>query len=74
MTSEQSRLRILRLRQVCDACGLSPSTIRRRVAAGDFPSPIRLGGNAVGWIEEEVQEWIASRQRVSSRREEGGGK
>jgi prophage regulatory protein len=41
----------------------------RRVAAGEFPKPITLGsGRAVGWIESEVQEWLA--EQVKANRDE----
>ena len=45
---------ILRLPAVKSRTGLSRSTIYLRVAEGNFPTPIPLGGRAVGWIEEEI--------------------
>lgn len=51
---------ILRLPQVKARTGLSRSTIYLRIAQGSFPRPIRLGGpRAVGWIEAQVEGWIA---------------
>lgn len=51
---------ILRLPQVKARTGLSRSTIYLRIAQGSFPRPIRLGGpRAVGWIEVQVESWIA---------------
>lgn len=55
--------RILRLRQVCELTGLSASTIWRRERAGDFPRRLQLGANSVGWLEDEILEWIRSRER-----------
>jgi predicted DNA-binding transcriptional regulator AlpA len=46
-------------------CGI-PYTrqhIGRLEAAGQFPDRIQLGGGRVGWIENEVAEWIRSRPR-----------
>jgi len=51
--------RILRLPTVLDRTGLSRSTIYQRQSDGDFPQSISLGGRAIGWIESEVDEWIA---------------
>lgn len=57
---------ILRLPAVKSRTGLSRSTIYLRMAEGTFPKPISIGDRAVGWIEEEVDEWI-ERQIQSSR-------
>ena len=49
---------IIRLPEVKARTGLSRSTIYLRISRGQFPSPVSLGGRAVGWIETEVQAWI----------------
>lgn len=51
---------ILRLPAVKARTGLSRSTIYLRESKGQFPSPIPLGGRAVGWIEAEVEAWLAA--------------
>lgn len=51
---------VLRVPEVVKRTGLSRSTIRRRVDAGDFPVPRSLGGNSKGWIMQEVDDWIRS--------------
>lgn len=53
--------RFLRQRQVCERVGLSPMTIWRRQKDGTFPRRVRLGPNAVGWIEAEIEAWCAER-------------
>ncbi|MXW67663.1 MAG: AlpA family transcriptional regulator [Gemmatimonadales bacterium] len=53
--------RFLRLPEVMARTGLSRSTIYVRLAAGRFPRPVALGGRAVGWIEAEIEEWVAER-------------
>ena len=58
--------KILRLPVVLDRTGLSRSTVYLRVTEGRFPRPVSLGARAVGWIETEVEEWIA-RQIEASR-------
>ena len=45
--------------------GLSRSTIYLRIAEGSFPAPVSLGGRAVGWIEAEVNDWLAKRIEAS---------
>lgn len=56
---------ILRLPAVKQSTGLSRSTIYLRVAEGTFPRPVSLGGRTVGWLENEVQEWLQRRIDVS---------
>ena len=58
--------KILRLPVVLDRTGLSRSIVYLRVTEGRFPRPVSLGARAVGWIETEVDEWIA-RQIEASR-------
>ena len=31
------------------------------MAAGTFPKAIPLGQRAVGWLEDEIKEWITNR-------------
>lgn len=58
--------KILRLPNVKARTGLSRSTIYLRIAEGTFPAPVSLGGRAVGWIEQEVNDWLL--QRIESSR------
>jgi prophage regulatory protein len=52
---------ILRLPAVKTRTGLSRSTIYLRVSQGMFP------GRAVGWVEAEIQSWLAERIAASRR-------
>jgi prophage regulatory protein len=56
-----SSIQILRLRQVCERIGLSRSMIYQLEAEQRFPPRIKIGVRAVGWIESEVQAWLAQR-------------
>lgn len=49
---------ILRLPAVKSRTGLSRSTIYLRISEGRFPTPVSLGGRAVGWVEAEVNDWL----------------
>lgn len=52
---------INRLPRVKARTGYSGSSIYSMMAAGEFPRPVRLGKRAVGWLEHEIDEWIAAR-------------
>jgi prophage regulatory protein len=54
---------ILRLPRLKAKTGLSSTTLWRRERSGDFPKKVELGGRAVGWYEDEVDAWLASRIR-----------
>ena len=56
--------RIIRKQELLKITGLSSATLWRRERAGDFPRRLRLGPHAVGWLLEEIDEWMASRPRV----------
>lgn len=50
--------KILRLPEVMSITGLSRSTIYQRISEEAFPKNINLGGRAVGWLQEDVSNWI----------------
>lgn len=58
---------VLRLPAVKARTGLSRSTIYLRVAQGQFPAPVSLGARAVGWIDSEIDAWLASQIEQSRR-------
>lgn len=53
--------RLIRLKEVQHRVGLGRSTIYRWMAEGKFPKPVQLGGYAVAWAEDDIQNWIAMR-------------
>ncbi|QDA56127.1 helix-turn-helix transcriptional regulator [Thermomonas aquatica] len=61
MPTDQVTPYLLRLPSVKRLCGLSRSEIYRRVAAGTFPAPVKLGERASAWPEHEIAAWCASR-------------
>lgn len=67
-------MRIIRLKEVMKSTGLSRSAIYKFVGEGIFPKSVPLGSRAVGWVEEEVLDWV--RARIAGRgtpdRVEGG--
>lgn len=67
--NNQMSLTILRRKQVEARTGLSRSSIYARLRnnpkrPGDydptFPKPVSVGAKAVGWIEAEINAWIAA--------------
>lgn len=56
---------MLRLPAVKACTGLSRSTIYLRISKGAFPAPVALGGRAVAWIEQEIDDWVARQIEIS---------
>lgn len=57
-------MRILRLTEVIHRTGLARSTIYKLMKAHEFPQAVPLMVRTVGWIESEVDDWIASKVRL----------
>ncbi len=57
----QSPMRILRLPEVVERVGLKRASIYQHIGQGTFPKQIALGERAVGWIESEIDAWLAER-------------
>ena len=53
--------RILRLNQVLEVPGLGRSFIYQLQAENLFPQRIKIGAQAVGWIEAEVHQWVEAK-------------
>ena len=54
-------IQILRLPEVCKTTGLGRSMVYQLEAAQRFPARVRISDRAVGWVEDEVQAWLAQR-------------
>jgi prophage regulatory protein len=63
----RAAIQILRLPQVCARTGLCRSMIYQLEVEQRFPNRIKIGLRAVGWIEEEVHEWLTQRVEASRR-------
>ncbi|MGO9060073.1 MAG: helix-turn-helix transcriptional regulator [Candidatus Binataceae bacterium] len=53
--------RILRPAEVAEMLGVHRITLWRMRGRGEFPKPIKLGTRAKGFLESEVQAWLAGR-------------
>ena len=56
--------KIMRLPEVCEAVGLSETTIWRLEREGLFPARRKLSAGTVGWLKEEIDGWIESRIKL----------
>jgi prophage regulatory protein len=54
-------IKLLRLPEVCKVTGLSRAMIYRLQASQRFPQGVKITAHATGWVEEEVQSWLAYR-------------
>ncbi len=54
--------RILRFPQLHERIPLSRPSIWRLERDGKFPKRLQISANAVGWLESEVDAWIAARK------------
>jgi prophage regulatory protein len=61
MATSPNTVTLMRLPALLSRIGLSRSEIYRRVIAGTFPRPIKLGGRAVVWNSVEIDSWLADR-------------
>jgi prophage regulatory protein len=66
LSTPQPESRILRLPDVEAKTGFKRAHIYNLMSEGKFPKRIRTGIRAVGWISQEVDQWIAERltQRI----------
>jgi predicted DNA-binding transcriptional regulator AlpA len=53
---------ILRFPQVKQRVGLGKTTIWALIAKGEFPVPLKLSERAVGWLDDDLDEWIEKRR------------
>jgi predicted DNA-binding transcriptional regulator AlpA len=56
---------LLSMKQASAITTLSVSSIKRMMAAGTFPRPVRLGESRIAFVEEELHAWL--RERIAAR-------
>lgn len=54
-------MRMLSKKQVRELVLYSPAHIARLEADGKFPKRVQLGISRVGWVEQEVLDWLTER-------------
>jgi prophage regulatory protein len=55
---------ILRMPAVEKASGHKKSQIYDLIAKGQFPRPVRISQQSVGWYEDEIMAWQEARERA----------
>ena len=57
--------KILKTDAVMEGTGYSRVQLWRKArdAEDDFPAPVKLGANRIGWFEDEIVAWQESRPR-----------
>lgn len=58
-------MKILRMPEVIEKTGCARSSIYRKISLGEFPEQIRLGVRTIGWIEDEIDDWIKTQVEMS---------
>lgn len=54
-------MRLLRIREVIARTGRTRSRIYEDISKGEFPQPVKIGGQAIAFVESEIDDWIASK-------------
>lgn len=54
-------MKFVKIEEVAVKVGLSRSSIYSFVGKGTFPKQVRISAGSVGWIDSEVEEWMALR-------------
>ena len=62
-------MKILSAKQVAEITSLSIPQIRRMANEEKMPPPIQISGSRVGWVEEELENWLLA---ISSTNNKGG--
>lgn len=54
-------MKLVTKRQLKEMVLYSPQHIARLEKAGKFPKRVELGPNRVGWVEQEILDWLQRR-------------
>jgi prophage regulatory protein len=54
--------RLLAPKEVARLLNIGPRTLRRWIAEGTFPEPMRLNSRVIRWKWETFQHWLDSRE------------
>jgi prophage regulatory protein len=65
---KETTMQVLRVKDVCQRLRVSRTTVWRLDRSGDFPPKRRIGPGTVGYLEEDVAAWLATRSEPKGRR------
>jgi prophage regulatory protein len=57
-------IRLIRRPEVVRVVGLQRAAIYALMREGRFPQAVRITARSVGWIESEIQAWLAEKVRA----------
>lgn len=57
---------LLKVSTVGAVTGLSSSSIYRKLAAGEFPEPVRIGARCTRWRSADVRKWLAAQGPIAT--------
>lgn len=58
----ESKQGFIRQKGLLNLVGFSAPTLWRKVKAGTFPKPVKLGQNMTAWRYEEIQAWMEAQR------------
>ena len=61
----ENQTQIIRFPKLHEITSLSRTTVWRLEADGKFPKRILIGSRGVGWLLNEIQDWMTSRPRCT---------
>ena len=63
---QETFVSIIRMKKVQELTGLSRTTIWRKVQLGEFPVPLKLTANTIGFYAHEIEEYLLSLPRATN--------
>ncbi len=61
----KEKIRLMRLKEVLEMCGIGRASIYNWMNENQFPKQVKIGPRAVAWRSDEVEQWIETRKQVS---------
>jgi prophage regulatory protein len=61
MAHYDNKGRLVRVQELTAMVPYSAQHIRRLENANQFPRRVRIGANRVGWVREEIEQWLSNR-------------
>lgn len=60
-------MKVLRVKDVTERLGICRDTLWRLEKRGLFPRRIQLGRRAVGWLEEDIENWLLEKREKANK-------
>ena len=64
----QMEIELLTVKHLCDRYNVQPITIRRWIASGQFPAPLRIGPRKVFWPAAVIAEHERTVREVAAKK------